>query len=117
VDVVFALDASTGVGSDQNWALIKLYVGQIIQQLALGTTGANFGLMTFGFNSNNQFFLNNYTTDYVRLINALMSIPYPAGQAGANIPVSISRHTLVLIITISSVPAILLIATPISDCQ
>jgi hypothetical protein len=86
VDVVFALDTSNTVGAS-NWQYEQQYAIQVMQAIAVSTTGANFGLMTVGNDATDQFFLNNYTT-IAQLTTAVSNIQFQTGQTALNLAVS-----------------------------
>ena len=77
VDLIFVLDSSGSVGAS-NFANVRNFVADLVNQLEIGPDNTRVGLINFASSAGVQFSLNTHQ-DISSLLQAIASVPFTSG--------------------------------------
>lgn len=77
LDLVFALDSSTSVGSD-SFTMLTSFVADIVSQFNIGPTATQVGVVRFSFSVSDEILLGS-VTDPMQLMTQILGIQYIPG--------------------------------------
>ncbi|XP_078660839.1 uncharacterized protein LOC144905190 isoform X3 [Branchiostoma floridae x Branchiostoma belcheri] len=89
-DLVFLLDGSTSIGSD-NFQLVKAFTKEVIRNFAISPTETRVGLLQYSDTTDNEFFLNEFDTRD-ELNTAVDNVVYKTGGTFTGFAVEFTRQ-------------------------